>query len=73
MAHINQQKYRKQLLGCMQIALNHLAPLRLDFDACGRIAIARQIDQIHGLIDIIKIDGLRLARLGRGTRETFAV
>ena len=63
-ADIDQQKHRFQALGSMQIILNHLSPLRLDFHICIRITISRQIHQIHRFIDIIKINRLGLSRLG---------
>lgn len=46
----------------MEIILDHFSPF---FLLAGRglcISITGQIDQIHGIIDIVKIDGLRLSR-----------
>ena len=70
---IDQQKDRLELLGGMQIALDHLAPLRLDFLIGFCVAIARQIYQIKHFIYIIKVDGLGFAGLGRSSRQAFPV
>ena len=47
----------------MKIVFYHLSPFSFYLDIGIGIAIARQIDQIHGVIDVIKIDGLCLAGL----------
>ena len=53
--------------------LDHLSPFRLDLHVGIRISVSRQIDQIHLVIDVVKIDGLCLARLRRSTRKRLPV
>ena len=73
MTDINEQKDCFQLFGAMQIIFNHPPPfcLNLITDLC--IAITRKIHQIQFLIDFIKINRLRLARLGRCSCQGFPV
>jgi hypothetical protein len=57
------KKHCLKLFGGVKIVFYHLSPFSFYLDIGIGIAIARQIDQIHGVIDVIKIDGLCLAGL----------
>ena len=73
MADIDQQEYRLQLFRAAQVSLNHFSPLGLHRLIGLRIAVARQIHQIEGIIDIVKINGLCLSRLGGGPCKGLSV
>ena len=63
MANINQKEHRLQRLARMEVVLNHGSPLCLHLHTGRRIAIARKIHQIQLIIDVVIVDGLRLAWL----------
>ena len=73
MADINEQKYRFELLGTVQIPLDHLPPLLFLFFRYSGIPVTGQIHQIKLIIDIIEIDCLRLAGSRGNTRIRFPV
>ena len=73
MPDIDQQKYRRQLLGGMKIALDELSPLLLFRLGNLGIAVPREVDQIQLPVDIVIIDGLRLAGLGRRPCQALAI
>ena len=73
MPDIDQEKDRLQTLGGVKIVLDHFPPLCLHFLGRLGIAVPRKIHQIHGVIDVVEIDRLRLARLCGGTRQRFPV
>ena len=69
MADVDQKEYRMQHLRLMQVILDQLAPFRLDLLGGSRKTVARQIHQIHFLIDVVVVDRLCFSRLRTGTRQ----
>ena len=72
-ADIHQQKHQLKHGGFLQIPLDHLSPLGLGLQRNLCVAVSRQIYIVQRLIDVVKIDGLRLSRLGRGSGIGLAV
>ena len=63
-ADVHQQDYLTDLLGLMQIALDHLAPFFLFGLGHLGIAITGQVHIVQSIVDVVEVDGLGLAGLG---------
>ena len=73
MADIHQQKYCPQLFGTIQIILDHSSPFFFFLLRYFCKTIPRKIRQVQFIVDIIKIDGLCLARLTGSAGKCLAV
>ena len=73
MADINEQEHHFEHLGIPEIPLYHLAPFFLDLDRYLGITVTRQVHVVQCPVDVVKIDGLGLARLRGGPCICFAV
>ena len=73
MPDIDQEKNSLQTFGGVKIVLDHFPPLCLHFLGCLGVTVTRKIYQIHGVVDIVEIDRLCLARLCGGTRQRLPV
>ena len=73
MADIHQQKDHLQHPGAAKIPLNHFPPLFLCLQGYLGIAVSGQVNIVEGIVDIVEIDGLGLARLGGSAGVGLAV
>ena len=73
MTDIHEKDHLFDVIRGLEIAVDHTSPLLLLDRTSGRIAVARKIDEVESVIDIIEVDRTCLTRCRARTGEVLSI